>query len=66
MAMCREIAALYSDEKASTSEAIKKKRHSDRWSRHCITRYQTIDAETVGDKQGEVKLKALLNALVET
>ena len=34
--------------------------------RHCITRYQKMDAETVVDKQGKVKVKALLNALVDT
>ena len=66
MAMCREITALYSVEKATTSAAVEKKRHSDRWSKHCITLYQRIDAETLGDKQGEVKVKALLNALVDT
>ena len=66
MAMCREITALYSVEKASTSAAFEKKRHSDQWSRHCITCYQRIDSETLGDKQGEVKVKALLNALVDT
>ena len=66
MAMCREITALYSVEKATTSAAVENKRHSDRWSKHCITLYQRIDAETLCDKQGEVKVKALLNALVDT
>ena len=66
MAMCREITALYSVEKATTSAAVEKKRQSDRWSKHCITLYQRIDAETLCDKQGEVKVKALLNALVDT
>ena len=66
MAMCKEITALYSGEKASTSTALEKKRHSGRWSRHCITRYQRIDAETLGDKQGEEKVKALLNVLLDT
>ena len=66
MAMCGQIIALYSGGKASTSAAREKKRHSDRRSRHCITRYQKMDAEKLGDKQGEVKVKALLNALVHT
>ena len=66
MAMCREITALYSFEKATTSAAVEKKRHSDRWSKHWIRLYQRIDAETLCDKQGEVKVKALLNALVDT
>ena len=66
MAMCREITALYSGKKATTSAALEKKRHSDQWSKHWITLYQRIDAETLGDKQGEVKVKALLNALVDT
>ena len=66
MAMCSEITALYSGKKATTSAAIERKRHSDRWSKHCITLYQRIDAETLCDKQGEVKVKALLNALVDT
>ena len=65
MAMCREITALYSGKKATTSEAVEKKRHSDQWSKHWITLYQRIDAETLGDKQGEVKVKTLLNALVD-
>ena len=30
------------------------------------TRYQSMDAETLGDKQGKVKVKTLLNALVDT
>ena len=66
MAMCREITALYSVEKATTSAAVEEKRHSDQWSRHCITLYQSIDAETLCDKQGEVKVKKLLNSLVDT
>ena len=66
MAMCRQFTALYSGGKASTSAAREKKRHSDRRSRHWITRYQKMDAETLGDKRGEVKVKALLNALVDT
>ena len=66
MAICREITALYSVEKATTSAAVERKRHSDRWSKHCITLYQRIDAETLCDKQGELKVKALLNALVDT
>ena len=49
MVMCRQITALYSGGKASTSAALEK-----------------MDAETLGDKQGEVKVKALLNALVDT
>ena len=32
--MFRQITALYSGEKASTSAALEKKRHSDRWSQH--------------------------------
>ena len=66
MPMCRQITALYFGENARTSAARQKKRHSDRRSRHCITRYQKMDAEILGDKQGEVKVKALLNALVHT
>jgi len=31
-----------------------------------IRRYQMMDAEKLCDKQGEVKVKALLNALVDT
>jgi len=30
-----------------------------------MTRYRKIEAETLGDKQGEVKDNALLNALVD-
>ena len=66
MAICREITALYSGKKASRSAALEKQRDSDRWSRHCITRYQSMDAETLGDKQGKVKVSTLLNALVDT
>ena len=65
MAMCTQITSLYSGGKASTSAALEKKRHSDRWSRHCITRYQKMD-ETLGNKQEEAKVKALLNKLVDT
>ena len=61
-AMCRQITALYSGGKANTSAAVEKKRHSDRWSRHCITRYQKMN-ETLGNKQRKAKVKALLNAL---
>ena len=31
-----------------------------------MTRWQKMEAETLGDKQGEVKAKALLNALDDT
>ena len=31
-----------------------------------MTRYQKKKAETLGDKQAEVKVKALLNGLVDT
>ena len=65
MAMCRQITALYSEGKASTSAALEKKRHSDRWSTHCITRYVKVD-ETLGNKQEKAKVKALFNALVDT
>ena len=30
-----------------------------------MTRYQNMEAETLGDKQGKVKVKALLSALVD-
>ena len=57
--------ALYSGGKASTSAALEKKRQSDIWWRHCITRYQKMD-ETLGNEQGKAKVKPLLNALVDT
>ena len=64
-AMCRKITALYSGEKASTSAALEKKQHSDRWSRQWITRYQKMN-ETLGNKQQKAKVKAPLIALVDT
>jgi len=31
-----------------------------------MTRYRKIETETLGDKQGKVKVNALLNAMVDT
>ena len=33
------------------------------WLRSCMTRWQKIQAKTIGDTQGKVKTKALLQAL---
>ena len=35
-------------------------------SRRDMTRYQKMEGQTLGDEQGKIKVKALLNALIDT